>query len=159
MELGDYQLLFGYNRYNHAAHSTVVASVDDVVETMVFYFRFHPDKFTVANDGQTSMTPEDARLSSELEERLQLMTLVADLSAKFIGIPAGKIDHEINDSLQKVCDFLGLDVGVLWQWELGMPATFVVTHFYRPLGGPPVPERLDCTATGCNSSRCCSIWS
>ncbi len=79
----------------------------------------------------------------ELEERLQFVTVVADLSAKFIGIPAGKIDHEINGSLQQVCDCLGLDVGVLWQWELGMPATFVVTHFYRPLGGPPVPERLD----------------
>ena len=113
------------------------------VETMVFYYRFHPDKVMAPNEDQTTMIPEVARLRSELEARLQFVTLVADLSAKFIGIPAGKIDHEINDSLQQVCDCLGLDVGVLWQWELGKPETFVLTHLYRPLGGPPVPERMD----------------
>lgn len=132
----------------HVAHCTKGASQRQVPKakselTNCLYFGLCLIRLTASNDDEATMTPEDVRLRSELEERLQFVMLVADLSAKFIGIPASEIDHEINDALQQVCDCLGLDVGVLWQWELGMPETFVLTHLYRPLGGPPVPERMD----------------
>ena len=114
----------------HVAHCTKGASQRQVPKakselTNCLYFGLCLIRLTASNDDEATMTPEDVRLRSELEERLQFVMLVADLSAKFIGIPASEIDHEINDALQQVCDCLGLDVGVLWQWELGMPETFV----------------------------------
>jgi hypothetical protein len=44
------------------------------------------------------MNPEAATLHAELEERLRFETLLADLSSKFINLPAGEVDREIEDA-------------------------------------------------------------
>ena len=40
------------------------------------------------------MNPEDNTLHAELEERLRFETLIADLSSKFINLPAGEVDRD-----------------------------------------------------------------
>jgi transcriptional regulator with GAF, ATPase, and Fis domain len=85
----------------------------------------------------------ESNLRSELEERLRFETLVADLSTRFINLPAGAVDREIEDGQRQVCELLEIDLCVLWQWTQDTPRYITITHLYRPLGGPPPPERMD----------------
>jgi len=78
-----------------------------------------------------------------LRERLQFETLLADLSGRFINVPPERVDQEIDEALRRVSEGLGFDVGVLWQWSMAAPGCLTITHLFRPLGGPPVPERID----------------
>jgi formate hydrogenlyase transcriptional activator len=89
------------------------------------------------------MASENAQPCTELEERLCFETLVADLSSKFVNLPAGEVDREIEDAQRRVCEFLDIDLCALWQWTHDTPRYITITHLYRPLGGPPPPERID----------------
>jgi transcriptional regulator with GAF, ATPase, and Fis domain len=89
------------------------------------------------------MNPEDTTLHAELEERLWFETLIADLSSKFVNLPAGEVDREIEDAQRRVCESLSIDLCALWQWTHDVPRYITITHLYRPLGGPPPPERID----------------
>ena len=81
--------------------------------------------------------------SIDLKERLRFETLIADLSSKFINLRSGEVDREIGDAQRRVCDCLDLDLAALWQWSASDPDTLTMTHLHRPLGGPPVPDRMD----------------
>ena len=72
--------------------------------------------------------------------------MLADISARFVNLSADRIDDEIEDAQRRVCECLGLDMSVLWQLASDAPGTIVLTHLYRPLGGPPVPERMEAQA-------------
>ena len=82
-------------------------------------------------------------LRAQLEERLRFETLIADLSSKFVNLPAGEVDHEIEDAQRRICEALGIDLCALWQWTPEAPRYITITHLYRPLGGRPPPERID----------------
>lgn len=69
--------------------------------------------------------------------------LIADISSRFVHVPADEVDREIEDAQRKVCERLGLDLSALWQWTEETPRYFKMTHLYRPLGGPAVGERMD----------------
>jgi PAS domain S-box-containing protein len=89
------------------------------------------------------MTLDDTDLRSELKARLRFETLIADLSSKFVNVSAGEVNREIEDAQRQVCECLGLDLSTLWQWTADNPRYLTMTHMYRPLGGPPPPERID----------------
>lgn len=78
----------------------------------------------------------------ECEQRLRFETLLAELSSRFINLPADNVDSEIQDGQRRVCEHLGFDLSSLWQWDEESPTTFVLTHYYRGLDGPPVPEHM-----------------
>lgn len=78
-----------------------------------------------------------------IEERLQFEMLISDISARFINLPADQIDTEIESAQRDVCEFLGLDVSTLWQCLRENPDYMMLTHYYRPLGGPPPPEPMN----------------
>lgn len=88
------------------------------------------------------MMGEDIPLRAELEEQLRFEALLADLSAKFINVPSDEIDRQIEDAQRLVCEAFGLDVSSLWQWQPDNPVMHTLTHYYRPLGGPPVPRTM-----------------
>ena len=48
-------------------------------------------------------------------------SLIADLSLKFINLPANEVDPEIEDAQRRVCQCLGLDMCSLWQWSAESP--------------------------------------
>jgi transcriptional regulator with GAF, ATPase, and Fis domain len=64
-------------------------------------------------------------LGKELEDRLQFEVLLTDLSARFVHIPADKVDGAIQDAQRRICEALGLDRSTLYQ--LRGPAREVVT--------------------------------
>jgi two-component system sensor kinase FixL len=88
------------------------------------------------------MSPEDTTLPAELEERLRFETLLADLSSKFVNLPAGEVDREIMDAQRRICELLDLDLLMLWQRSGEALEFFSVTHFYSAQQGPESPERL-----------------
>ncbi len=76
------------------------------------------------------------------DERL-FERLLSDLSTRFISLPAEEIDQEIVAAQRRVCEHFNLELSPLWQWHEDTPNLFVLTHLYRPLGGPPIPESMD----------------
>jgi hypothetical protein len=59
------------------------------------------------------MSPEDTSLRAELQERLRFETLIADLSSKFVNLPACDVDREIMDAQRRICEVLDLDFAAL----------------------------------------------
>jgi PAS domain S-box-containing protein len=78
----------------------------------------------------------------QVEEQLAFEVLLAEISGHFVNLPADQVDSEIEDAQRRLCEFLGLDLSTLWQWSMETPRILTMTHFYRPLGGPPVPEPM-----------------
>jgi formate hydrogenlyase transcriptional activator len=76
-------------------------------------------------------------------ERLRFEMLLADISSRFINLPSDQVDVKIEGAMEDICDLLGLDLSALWQWSGEESGSFTMTHVYRPLGGPPLPERMD----------------
>jgi PAS domain S-box-containing protein len=86
------------------------------------------------------MNPENSNLLAELEERLRFETLIADLSSKFVNLPADKVDGEIMNAERLICESLRLDLAALWQWSDEAPGFFTLTHYYSAQDGPQLPE-------------------
>ena len=89
------------------------------------------------------MTGAETDLVTELKERLWFETLLADISARFVNLPADQIDNEIEEAQRDVCECLGLDLSSLWQFSAENQPLLTLSHLYRPLGGPPIPEPMD----------------
>ncbi len=87
--------------------------------------------------------PPEKELHRKLKERLRFETLLAEVSARFVNLPAERIDEEIEDAQRRVCDCLGLDLSALWQWSDETPRFFTLTHLYSPPEGPSRPEQID----------------
>ena len=79
----------------------------------------------------------------ESEEGTGFEAMLGELSARFVNVPADRVDREIEDAQRRVCECLGFDLSALWQRTPESPGHLVLTHLYRPPGGPPVPERMD----------------
>ncbi|MFN0129324.1 MAG: PAS domain S-box protein [Verrucomicrobiales bacterium] len=71
------------------------------------------------------------RIRGELEA-----TLVADISSKFINLPAHDIDREIIDAQGRLCRFLDVDAIVLWQTSGERSEDYLATHACQLQGGP-----------------------
>ena len=67
-------------------------------------------------------------------------TLLADISSKFVNLPPGEVDREIEDALRRICESLDLDLATLWQWSDEAPDVLRFTHAYRAQEIPPTAE-------------------
>ena len=87
------------------------------------------------------MNPEGADLHLDPDTRLRFVMLLAELSSRFINLPPGEVDREIEDALRRVCELLGIDMAVLWQWSIAAPGVISPTHAY-PSSAPPATPGL-----------------
>jgi formate hydrogenlyase transcriptional activator len=76
------------------------------------------------------------------ESLLEFETLVSDLSSRFINLPPDEVDDEIQNALRRVCQLLGIDLAVLWQWSTHAPDLIAPTHAYPPVEDVLPPEPL-----------------
>lgn len=67
--------------------------------------------------------------------------LIADISSKFVNLPASDVDREIHDAQQRICELLDIDVSVLWQWDEDAPGLFTATHVHSLRDGPQPPAQ------------------
>jgi PAS domain S-box-containing protein len=70
-------------------------------------------------------------------------TLVADISSKFVNLPAGEVDREIMEAERRICELLGVDLAALWQSSAAAPSVIKLTHLYRTPEGPQPPDGTD----------------
>jgi len=87
-------------------------------------------------------------IHAELEERLRFETLLAELSAHFVNLPADRMDSEIEDAQRRICEFLDLDRSALFQVPEREPGVLLLTHIHRV----PVPWIFD--GNGIQPHRC-----
>jgi PAS domain S-box-containing protein len=71
--------------------------------------------------------------------------LIADISSRFVNLPASEVDREIENALRRICESLGIDLAVLWQWSDVTPGVIMLTHAYcvREELRPSGPMRQD----------------
>lgn len=74
---------------------------------------------------------ERKRIEEALTEQLAFETLLADLSAMFINLPADRVDGKIQEAQKQICEALDLDRSTLGQVQ-GDP--FTVTHLWARKG-------------------------
>jgi formate hydrogenlyase transcriptional activator len=89
-------------------------------------------------------TFDEARPSVEdFARSLEFETLLADLSARFVNLPPGEVDREIEDGLRRMCERLCIDLAILWQWSGTAADVILPTHAYCTQEGlrPSVPLR------------------
>ena len=65
-----------------------------------------------------------------LEKLLEFETLIAELSSRFINRLPNEVDDEIDDTLRRVCELVGIELAVLWQWRGIDQALIRPTHTY-----------------------------
>src|SRR5262249_18879042 len=70
-------------------------------------------------------------------ERLRFETLLANLSATFVNVPATEVDSQIESGLKQIVEFLDLDRTGLGQLS---PEGMGITHSYQAPGVPPSPR-------------------
>jgi transcriptional regulator with GAF, ATPase, and Fis domain len=95
------------------------------------------------------MTQSEADLRAELEERLRFETLLADLSAQFVNLPADQVNHQIQEAQRRIVETLGLDRSSLFQYT-EQDTKVTLTHFWVRPGLQPFPPGL--------SARECYPW-
>ncbi len=86
---------------------------------------------------------ESAGLHKELRERLRFETLIAELSSRFVNLPADEVDSEIMEAERRLCEFLDLDILAVWQRSDEAPGSFTLTHWYSAQEGPQPSMQLD----------------
>jgi len=75
--------------------------------------------------------PDPPPSSAEhLRSRLEFEGLISELSSRFINLPPGDLDREIEDALRRVSEAVGLDLAILWQWDGEGRAIMAPTHAY-----------------------------
>ena len=85
---------------------------------------------------------ETPRTAEHEGNRLEFETLISDLSSGFINLAPAEVGREIEDALRRVCELLGIDLAVLWQWSAVTPGVIAPTHGYPALEGLQSPEPL-----------------
>jgi formate hydrogenlyase transcriptional activator len=83
------------------------------------------------------MTPEDANPRQRFEGHAHFESLLVELSSRFINLAPGDVDREIEVALRRVCEFVGIDRAVLWQWSSAAPDVITPTHAYFAQGALP----------------------
>jgi PAS domain S-box-containing protein len=61
-------------------------------------------------------------------DRADFETMLSELSTRFINVRPDEVDREIEVALRLVCECLGIDIAVLWQWSGAAPEAWVPTH-------------------------------
>jgi len=88
------------------------------------------------------MNPADRDPPEGPEQDARFEELLVGLSTRFINLEPGAVDHEIEDALRRVCQLVGLDLAILWQWAREEQAIIAPTHAYYAHGNLPPAEPL-----------------
>ena len=72
--------------------------------------------------------------------------LLVEILARFVNLPTGEVDREIENALQRVCSFLQLERGQLWSRSGQAGDSFKLTH-------QCLPTKADTASTGANGAN------
>ncbi|MCF8033559.1 MAG: sigma 54-interacting transcriptional regulator [Desulfarculaceae bacterium] len=86
-------------------------------------------------------------MKRDTSDRLRFEILLADISARFVNLPAHKIDSIIEESQRQICECLSLELSALWQWTEDTPSFVTLTHIVSPPWGPEFQAGLNAEET------------
>jgi PAS domain S-box-containing protein len=89
------------------------------------------------------MSAKPAVVQGGFQERLRFEKLLADLSSRFVNLLPADVDSAIEEALRRVCESIGIDFAVLWQWSNEDPGVIRPTHFYPSEEGLQASEPLN----------------
>jgi PAS domain S-box-containing protein len=89
----------------------------------------------------TDQSTSVSGLKCELEERLRFQTLISDISAQFVNIPASLVDREIEAAQRAICECLQIDHSALWRVSADDSDQLLLTHRLRSPDLLPAPDR------------------
>ena len=77
------------------------------------------------------------------KNRLEFEELISDLSSRFINLKPDEVNREIETTLRRACESLGIDLAVLWQWSSLAPGAVIMpTHAYAAGWVAWLPTRI-----------------
>jgi len=85
--------------------------------------------------GELNNNIPSAATAAELDQ------ILVSLISRFIEAMPGKLDSEIEAAQRLLCQYLGADQSSIWQIQADN--MLVLTHLYRPFGGPEPPRVAD----------------
>ena len=85
--------------------------------------------------------PVDLDLREQLDERLRFERLLTDLSATFVNVAADLVDAQIEQALERLVDFLGVERGSFGQISEDNKG-ILATHSFVVPGYPPLPPLI-----------------
>lgn len=88
----------------------------------------------IVRDVTDQKTKENAQT-----ERLKMEALLSDLSSAFINVPVSEVDRKIEQGLQKVVEFLGVDRSTIWNLSPD-GGKLLLTHSYSLPGIKSPPQ-------------------
>src|SRR4051794_25403542 len=83
----------------------------------------------------------DRDLREELEGRLRFERLLTDLSATFVNVAADRVDAQIEQALERLVDFFGVERSSFGQ-TTGDNKAILSTHSFVAPGYPPFPPLI-----------------
>ena len=108
------------------------------------------DEMSAGRRNPKGVNEQPTGMERGLQGRLEFEVLLADLSARFVNLPADLIDGEIEDAERRICESLGLDTAALWQWEEEAQGVFALTHFFSTPGGTiPTEGKIESSFPWC----------
>ncbi|MEW6442732.1 MAG: sigma 54-interacting transcriptional regulator [bacterium] len=84
----------------------------------------------------------EREMELSLLDRLRFETLLTELSATFVNVPATQIDNLINEGIVKICAFMGASRGGLLQITNDSEGV-AITHSWAMEGVEPVPVTIN----------------
>ena len=88
------------------------------------------------SNGGTAGT-SSAQIIANLEDQLNIQKLILQISAKFVNLPAGKVDSEIENGLKTILEFMGIDRCTFAEFSKNRKDLYVTHSCYNP-GFEPV---------------------
>src|SRR5437763_11490734 len=85
--------------------------------------------------------PVELDLREQLVDRLRFERLLTDLSATFVNVAADLVDAQIEQALERLVDFLGVERSSFGQISEDNKA-ILVTHSFVAPGYPPLPPMV-----------------
>jgi PAS domain S-box-containing protein len=79
----------------------------------------------------------------ELEDRLRFGTLISEISARFVSLPADLINSEIEGARQRICELLDLDRSIVWEVSEEAPRSLRLSHVNGPSETPSPQKGMD----------------
>ena len=73
-------------------------------------------------------------------DRLKFEALLSDLSAAFINVPVSEVDGKIEQGLQRIVEFLGVDRSTVW--KVNPDGKMICTHSFARNGIKPPPDTI-----------------
>jgi transcriptional regulator with GAF, ATPase, and Fis domain len=88
-----------------------------------------------------AMSPPDADVRTDLEDRLRFERLLVHLASGFVGLPADRVDAAIETAQRRIGETLELDRSSLFQ--LSPAGEMILTHSWVAPGFEPYPSRIN----------------